>query len=118
MTHLPLETCRELKEAGYLQETVWRVGLTVTGDVTLIRSGDSLSFSNGSPAYSDVSACPTSDELLETLGDGFSALYESDSQFGEWAVSGFYADGAKTMDYGNTPAEALARLYISVNSKK
>lgn len=103
-----LKLAKELKEAGYPQE-----------------SGDGYDFYDKDGVRHDDKpmwvACHgsgygifTTDELLEALGERFTDLHRDSS--GRWHASTV----GNTMPYhrnyeGDSPTEALARLWIAVN---
>lgn len=57
---------------------------------------------------------PTTDELIEELGDKFLNVHVSGKEYGAFGDNGT-EDVAMTK--GSTPKEALIRLYIALNKK-
>jgi hypothetical protein len=89
MTHLPLELCLKLKEAGFPMKTRLDCGC--------------------------VSIRPTLEELIEAI-PSFGCLCLNMDQVGGVGKGGFRVNewSGKEAE-GNTPAEAVARLWLTLN---
>jgi|GEM_PF-4808460 len=134
MNHLPLETCRQLKEAGFPQDEAgyWYHWLEYRNEAVLLRS-----------AYSEDRhwqgahriACPNSDELLEALPPGYTTSgignkwitwYPTSHRHGNPYMPPEVAKEeedrefrlSRTSGSHETPAHALAALYLALNAKQ
>ena len=109
------ELARELKEKGYPQE------------------GTLDKFIGGETSVFDRAYAPTTDDLLEQLGDEFYSLKRelkthSDTSRGRGGYAGqmvteetiWYASSANHIyiKHGNSPVEALTRLWIALEGAK
>jgi hypothetical protein len=93
------ELCKELKEAGFPQEEEY----------------GHYEFENGNiPSYTGpgIVYFPTLSELIEACGIYFDALTREGNGTNDWFA--FDHLGASTR--GKTPEEAVARLWLSLNS--
>lgn len=99
---------KQLKDAGFPQEE--KTSPTICDEGSL-RSYDIL------PCY-----CPSLSELIETCGDRFRALtllnkndFGTPKNIGKWIAE----DKLGKIDFqgGNTPEEAVAKLWLKLNKK-
>ena len=93
------ELAKQLKDAGFPQKE------KLTGDIIALNGIE----------YPDF---PTLSELIDECGDGFSQLHKWDD--GDWAAFsesnwGNAPDGKECI--GETPTEAVAKLWLELNKK-
>lgn len=62
------------------------------------------------------------EELIEDLGDNFLCLYKTNHREGNWVAykKNYHIDRPPLtyVKYGNTPKEALEKLYHAINTKE
>ena len=98
------ELAKELKDAGFLQHT---------HDCAMYLDEEGVSeVRRGKTSVQDAAYIPTLSELIEACGEDFGFLEKfNDEQ--NWSAG----DSRKLMDFGKTPAEAVARLWLALNKK-
>ena len=98
---MKLETAKRLKAAGYPQDGK-------SGYYQGVGLGPSL-------GKNDSYYTPSTDELLEALGERFLSLNKN--VYGQWWAYGLFPDDVNSPMYfkGDSPAEALASLWMAVN---
>ena len=106
---------KQLKEAGFrvlspvFPQVADKQGYTDTGDEIL---RDYYDYHKESWNYEgEHYFIPTLSELIEACGNGFKHLHRGVGEK-EWSARG----EIETISYGKTPEEAVARLYIKLNS--
>lgn len=61
---------------------------------------------------------PTLEELIEACGEDFQGLMRVDKEYGGWAACKNLMDANyDKFANGNTPSEAVARLWLALNKK-
>ena len=100
------ELAKELKDAGFPQDG--KEGLYVDFEGKVEFEGDPKN-----PKIEDLFYCPTLSELIEACGDKFIQLEKS---LNWWAIG--EDEPLEPQQYeGNTPEEAVARLWLALNKK-
>lgn len=110
MKHLSLETCQRLKAAKYPQDGSMFVFIPLSEG-----RWRHLYFMQAAINCPKGIACPTADELLEALGGEIDWLEVDATEPGRVCYQARY-DGEVT-DYADTPAEALAALWLTLNEQ-
>ena len=100
------ELAKQLKDAGFPQEG----------------KGETIGVSGGLIEHSGDVYLPTLSELIEACGEEFYSLLRSATSDGEKMDKGLSLWHAiiyqeKSVGTGETPEEAVARLYIALNKK-
>ncbi len=94
------ELAKELKDAGFPQ------GVLTDRDLMLSATDNhDIADEDNEPVH-----YPTLEELIEACGSGFQSLSRKDGH-------GWVAYGTKDV-WGNTPIEAVARLWLALNKNK
>lgn len=90
---------RELRDAGFAEggKGTWIYPL----DALVTRSSDRV-------------YAPTLEELIEACGDDFHDLQNFNWKYGGWGVS---SKRTGIQKFGDTPTEAVARLWLALNTK-
>jgi len=94
------ELAKELKDAGFPQVFHPKGGMEFDGYLDEDYETGSLGV-----------ATPTLEELIEACGEEFGSLYQS--HFGWIADKGLH----ELEQHGETPSEAVARLWLALNKK-
>ena len=121
MDFLSFDKCAELKAAGFPQETVFYHS-PVNCYQNPPEPGSNWYIAKGTETEYDI-ACPTSDELMAAFEADLSSAKTDErffvAFFGD-KPSGRYQANVVTEEhgFGNTPAEALANLWIRWKRKK
>jgi hypothetical protein len=99
----------------YDNDTGWWIGNDY-GDTTSDIQYDAM--------LKDWVKCPTLSELIEACGDGFNGLLKKENSLWEAGITGgalgyCYVDDNSSSIFGtgSTPEEAVANLYLAINSK-
>lgn len=128
MKHLSYELCKELKEAGFpqLMSSLQPFYEEVCGEVKVCYEGRQYQ------AYGDdfednyienteycMYKIPSLSELIEACGKLFIALEaEHLIQCTVWVAKGYLEEDGRIIDYaGDTPEEAVAKLWLELNKK-
>lgn len=91
------ELAKKLKDAGFPQ------------------TGLSGQWPSNGPRPEDQVYAPTLSELIEACGNRISAILQWDRDGNKWSAQ---ADGdSRSSEYGNTPKEAVANLWLKLNEK-
>ena len=98
------ELAKQLREAGWPQDMGLRPIVSARS-----RNYTALMLEKDEPVF------PTLRELIDACGDGVDALIRDDS--GWDAYSGYAVDYYSLKEYGETPEEAVARLWLELNKK-
>ena len=63
---------------------------------------------------------PTLSELIKACGDSFKSLQKNDFlMVGKWYAMGHFSDERPMVEtYGSTPEDAVANLWLALNTKK
>jgi hypothetical protein len=112
-----IELARELKQAGYPQEVnlfYWII--RPSGNSSVIYGMPDEQGKPQIPKGAKSYAAPMLSELIEACGDGFEVLSKRDES--EWlAISKVELPDKSQGRLGKTPEEAVARLWLALNSK-
>ena len=107
------ELAKELKEAGFPQKVYIGTKFFPYPDSNerVWDSEESLT----PPNPPDMAICPTLSELIEACGGKIFGLQRNDKGWSAWAK---FPDAEETPEqYGVTPEEAVARLWLALNKK-
>jgi len=106
---LSYKLCKELKDAGFKQTAVYETYFyNEKEDLVFIdKNLEGLTWKN-------YVRCPTLEELMDACGDGILIEYHKDISFA-WENSQAVAD--KNRQFGKTPSESVAKLWLKLNKK-
>lgn len=110
------ELCRKLKEAGFPQTGLKYTWYYSTKPMGIFNSGEEYLDVKNHP---DRIVCPTLSELIEACGDKFEQVRRCpgvDTHIW-WAYETWKKEGVACGE-GDTPEEAVANLWLELNSKK
>ena len=93
------ELAKQLKDAGFPQRSIENCNDPYE---CCIHVGDE-----------DIATCPTLSELIEACGKGFSELHRFSDFWKAWG----YKNGLLEIIEGQTPEEAVAKLWLELNEK-
>ena len=104
------ELAKELKDAGFPQREN-QEGVT-----------NYICCATGSEMHDRCSTCPyapTLEELIEACGKDFHGLWNggTEGRWDSWSADSWLDGQRNNEEYGTTPTEAVARLWLVLNNK-
>jgi hypothetical protein len=111
------ELAKELKEAGFPQQIAWgQFVFSVEGKLSICTRYKSDRDCTVHANASGMVLAPTLSELIEACGDNFGQVFKR-SYGDERAPWGAFDNAVVTEANGSTPSEAVARLWLALQSR-
>lgn len=113
MSTIKYELLKQLKEVGYPQAQksgLLHAGIENMTPTVLLTPGETFNLPQDDVVYE-----PTTDELIEELGQMFNSLHKLGT--GEYCADSSLVGRHDNHYAGSTPKEALIKLYIELHKK-